>query len=193
MYKIINIFQNNLILTLISSHGMTDLIFFNEYLLWGIYLITFISFWFLPKLLIKVIFIVLSILHFYYDSDILGGTIVGFLMPYVLYKYKNFNIALCVENVYLSMIHVPLHYWRMWDFINSYVFIFLGISHICMYLLIKNTRELFVKNNKVINLINNDLFIRTIGSVICSHIIWNFHIHPSSYHPYLNYNSYISV
>ena len=191
MYKIINIFQNNIILTLISSHGMTDLIFYNHYWLWGIYLMTFISFCFLPKLLIKIIFTWLSILHFYYDSDILGGTTVGFVLPYIVYRVKDFNTALCIENIYLSLIHVPLHYWRMWNCINSYVFIVLLISHIFMYLLIKNTREL-IENYKI-KIIENDVFLITIGSVICSHIIWNFHIHPSSYPPYLNYTSCILV
>lgn len=191
--KIIFFFQNNYILTLIASHGMTDLIFYDDPTLWLIYFSTLLSFSILPIFIVQLVFIWLSICHFYYDFDWLGGALMGFVVPYSLYKIANLNISLSFENAYLSLIHTPFHYYRMRNCIDVLIFIFLILSHIGIYVFIEWSRNSIIENRELGHLLENPIFIRIIGSIVSAHVIWNLYIHPSSYHSYPNYNSCISA
>jgi len=158
----------NTILTIIASHGITDMIIgYNTYDLWISYLFYYKICNMLNIEILKYLFFLFSTIHFSFDLGFKYAVLFTILVPYAIYKYYNVKRAINYMLLYLVCIHVPLHYKRLHHrLIENPKFsgLILGFTH----LIFSNVINFYGNENIFNNL--NDFEKKTIIGIIFAHI-----------------------
>jgi len=158
--------MNKIISTWIIFHGITDLFlpikqWMPFYLLSPVYAI-------LPKRLLYTTTFLKSIIHFYNDRifDIKTITFGLFLLLY----YGKYRLSQYIILIYMSLIHVPIHFYRI-ELSDSQI-LFLILIYIYFYKIqyLHNKIDKIIKNGGIID---NNIDKLLLG-VINSHILCNF-------------------
>ena len=158
--------MNKIISTWITFHGITDLFlpirtWLPFYILSPVYAI-------LPKRLLYTTTLLKSIIHFYYDNIFDIKTIsIGLIL---LLYYRKCKLSQYIIITYMSLIHVPVHLYRIE--LNCSQMVFLLFVYIIFYKLdiLHRKIEDIVKNG---GKIDNNIDKLLIG-IINSHILCNF-------------------
>lgn len=167
------IFKNNnpFALSIIASHGITDLVLkFNDLNMWKTYsAITLLSV-LIPQKILFLVFLYAGWIHF---SNDLGQSLsfqLTTLVPSLIWNWVNLSLAVNYMMHYMIYIHVPLHYLKLKNLLIAMKYrtsIVLLISHIITYQYFKNKPEdWFLKLD--------DLTLRLFMGVIMSHVLVNY-------------------
>ena len=157
--------MNKIIYTWIAFHGITDIFlpikkWMPFYLLSPVYAI-------LPKRLLYTTTFFKSIIHFYEDC-IFNITTISLGLFLLLY-YGKHRLSQYIILTYMSLIHVPIHFYRI-ELSDSQI-LFLIIIYIIFYKIqyLHNKIEKLIKNGGIID---NNIDKLLLG-VINSHILCN--------------------
>lgn len=158
--------MNKIISTWILFHGITDIFlpikhWLPFYLLSPVYAI-------IPNKLLYTTTFLKSIIHFY-DDLIFDVKTISFGLFLLLY-YGKYRLSQYVILTYMSLIHVPIHFYRIE--LNRNQILFLLFIYLTFYKInfLHNNIDKIVKNGGIIN---NNIDKLLLG-VINSHILCNF-------------------
>ena len=109
-----------LALTIVGAHGLTDMVIgLTDTNMWLVYAFYAVLSRVLPLPVCGAGFILHSAAHFSADFGAIGGLLAAFVIPMCIVVFAGLETAVRAELAYLTLLHVPLHYARVWPRLAS--------------------------------------------------------------------------
>jgi len=168
-----------LVLTMVGAHGLTDMVIgYNDPGMWLMYGSYGLCSFFLPLPVCAAGFLVHSAAHFSADVGVACGSLTSLVIPPLIIATAGLVTAVRVELAYLTLLHVPLHYMRVWSMLvrsplAATIIIGAGHAIIAAWMAVRRKLRPVRLSGEPWYLTCSHAELRIVNALVCAHVAYN--------------------